>query len=340
MIDNFKYKVIRDVSCGLIGISKTELEIINLPIFQRLRRIHQNGFLSMAFPSATHTRFSHSLGVLYYANLMCNQINRDKEILKSNEIKIIRLAALLHDIGHTPFSHALENVSKSFLSKTKTLTTSEIDYQPKDEYLKVLNIDLVKNIMKIHKNKTQNIQEIFGHEIIGSMIIENHPKINTILKKEFGKDFKKIKLKIQNSICGDIDDGIYMGILHSELDADKCDYLKRDSFSSGVKYGFYEFEHIIENMGVDSKERQLVFGYKSLKSIEYFMFARYFLYNQIYNHKTNLGFKWLAEKSYEALLKNKKFTSQEELIKSMDKRDFSIFENDDDYNFFVSCQNL
>ena len=123
-----------------------------------------------------------------------------------------------------------------------------------------------------------------------------------ILKKEFKSDFKESKLKIQRSICGDIDDGIYMGILHSELDADKCDYLKRDSLSSGVKYGFYEFEHIIENMEVDSSEREIVFRYKSLKSIEYFMFARYFLYNQIFYHKTNMGFNWLAEKSYQALL--------------------------------------
>jgi len=303
MVNDFKYKVIRDAACGLIGVSETELKIIDLPIFQRLRRIHQNGFLSMIFPSAAHTRFSHSLGVLYYASLMCNQINKDKNkvILKENEIKIIRLAALLHDIGHSPFSHTLENVSKNFLPVTETLTTSEKDNNPKYD-LKILNIDLVKTIIKIHKSKTQNRKELLGHEIIGSMIIENHTEINEILKKEFKSDFKESKLKIQRSICGDIDDGIYMGILHSELDADKCDYLKRDSLSSGVKYGFYEFEHIIENMEVDSSEREIVFRYKSLKSIEYFMFARYFLYNQIFYHKTNMGFNWLAEKSYQALL--------------------------------------
>src|SRR3989338_7383578 len=102
MVNDFKYKVIRDAACGLIGVSETELKIIDLPIFQRLRRVHQNGFLSMTFPSATHTRFSHSLGVLYYAHLMCKQINnKTNDILKPNEVKIIRLAALLHDIGHS-----------------------------------------------------------------------------------------------------------------------------------------------------------------------------------------------------------------------------------------------
>lgn len=172
------------------------------------------------------------------------------------------------------------------------------------------------------------------------MIIENHPEINSILEKEFKSDFEASKFKIQRTICGDIDDGIYMGILHSELDADKCDYLKRDSLSAGVKYGFYEFEHIIENMEVDSKEREIVFKYKALKSIEYFMFARYFLYNQIFYHKTNLGFNWLAEKSYQALLKANKFVNPKELIESMDKKDFSIFEVYDDYNFLACCREL
>lgn len=344
MADVFKYKVIRDAACGPIGVSETELNIIDLPIFQRLRRIHQNGFLSMTFPSATHTRFSHSLGVLYYANLMCNQINKDQDILKPvlkpNEIKIIRLAALLHDIGHSPFSHTLENVSKSFLPETRTQTTSEKEYKPKEDYLKVLDIDLVKNIIRIHKDKTQNIKELFGHEIIGSMIVQNHPEINNLLEKEFEGDFETSKVKIQRAICGDIGDGLYMGILHSGLDADKCDYLKRDSLSSGVKYGFYEFEHIIENMEVDSKEREIVFRYKALKSIEYFMFARYFLYNQIFYHKTNLGFNWLAKKSYEALLNANKFVNSKELIESMDNKDFSLFEVYDDYNFLICCREL
>ena len=340
MVNDFKYKVIRDAACGLVGVSETELKIINLPIFQRLRRVHQNGFLSMTFPSATHTRFSHSLGVLYYANLMCNQINKDKVILEINDRKIIRLAALLHDIGHSPFSHTLENVSKSFLPVTETLIKSEKDNNTKYDYLKILDIDLVKNIIKIHKSTTQNRKELLGHEIIGSMIIENHLEINDILEKEFKNDFKESKLKIQRSICGDIGDGLYMGILHSELDADKCDYLKRDSLSSGVKYGFYEFEHIIENMEVDPEEREIVFRYKALKSIEYFMFARYFLYNQIFYHKTNLGFNWLAEKSYQALLEANKFVNPKELIESMDKRDFSIFDIYDDYTFLVSCREL
>ena len=69
-MDDFNFKVIRDSACGLIGLSRAEVKIINLPIFQRLRRIHQNGFLSYIFPSTTHTRFSHSLGVLFYANLI------------------------------------------------------------------------------------------------------------------------------------------------------------------------------------------------------------------------------------------------------------------------------
>lgn len=339
-MDNFNFKVIRDGACGLIGLSKSEVKIINLPIFQRLRRIHQNGFLSNIFPSATHTRFSHSLGVLFYANLMCNKI-KDKAKLKPNVIKIIRISALLHDIGHSPFSHTLENVSKNFLLDTTNLTTSEkLDKIKLTNLRKIERLNLIKNIIKIHKDTTKDKKELFGHEIIGSMIIENSPEINEILKTEFGKDYHTCKLKIQKAICGDIDDGIIRGILHSELDADKCDYLNRDSLFSGVKYGFYEFQHILENMDVDLNNREIVFDYKALKSIEYFMLARYFLYNQIYSHKTNLGFNWLAQKSYEALLENDLFINPMELVDSINKKEFDIFEIYDDYNFIMNCREL
>lgn len=332
----FDDKIIRDAACGLIHLSKTELKIIDLPIFQRLRRVSQNGFLSNIFPSATHSRFSHSLGVLYYANLMCRQLNLDQE-----KIKVIRLAALLHDIGHGPFSHTIENIYKGKLPINIDPLTSESEDKTKIDFLRELErIDLVKQTVKIHKDNTRDRRELLGHEIIGSMIIENHPDINNILKDEFKENFEKSKLDIQKSICGDIDDARNMGILHSELDADKCDYLIRDSLFSGVKYGLYEFQHILNNMEIDENTNGIVFKYKALKSIEHFMFSRYFLYNQIYNHKTNLGFNWLSEKAYESLLENNMFIHPKELIVNMDKKEFDIFDVYDDFHFFNSCKEL
>jgi HD superfamily phosphohydrolase len=335
----FRHSVIRDEACGLVGLSKTELEIINLSIFQRLRRIHQNGLLNLVFPSATHTRFSHSLGVLYYADLMCAQPGLN---LNDEDTKVIRLAALLHDIGHYPFSHAIETVAKTFLpSKPNDMrTTADKDSKPAEKYSTLFDLDVVKTIVRIHKNKMEDNKNLLSHEIIGSMIIERHPALNRILKREFGRNYVEAKKKIQQGICGDIADGRYKGILHSELDADKCDYLMRDSRNIGVPYGFYELEHIIKNMKLEPGSNFIVFRYKALKSIEHFMFARYFLYNQIFYHKTNMGFNWLAGEAYNSLLNNNEFLSPEMVIKSIDNNDFDALDDYDDYSFLTSCKRL
>lgn len=345
-MDNyFNKKSIRDSICGLISLSKYELELIDLPIFQRLRKVRQNGFLSMVFPSATHTRFSHSLGVLHFASTMISHLleNTQKEnVLKKEDQQIIRFAALLHDIGHSPFSHTLENVAQKLLpSTTDKITPKEKQNRIMTKHSRVLGLANTKAITKDHPSILMNQKKLYGHEIIGSMIIANHPDIRRIMTKAFGSRHAKRCIKeVRRTICGDTDNLVYKGILHGELDADKCDYLKRDSIAIGVPYGMYEFEHIFKNMKIDVESQSIVYHYKALKSLEHFLFSRYFLYNQIFYHKTNIGFNILAEKSYDALLRNGEFLDPGDLIKSMNNNDFSIFDRYDDQNFLINCDKL
>ena len=107
LISNFSYKQIRDPLYGFIGISKKEEKIIQTTIFQRLRRIKQLSNTYLVYPAATNTRFEHSLGTLYLAGIVSDKLH-----LKKEEKKHLRLAALLHDIGHGPFSHVFETPMK------------------------------------------------------------------------------------------------------------------------------------------------------------------------------------------------------------------------------------
>lgn len=100
--DKFKHKSFRDPLYGFIGLSKKEVQLVDTKIFRRLHRIKQLSHAYLVYPSALHTRFEHSLGTLHIAGRMCDEIKLEKEA--------VRYAALLHDIGHGPFSHLFENV--------------------------------------------------------------------------------------------------------------------------------------------------------------------------------------------------------------------------------------
>jgi HD superfamily phosphohydrolase len=114
--DRGDYKFIRDPVHYYITISSKEEEVIDLPIFQRLRRIHQLSFADIVYPGAVHTRFSHSLGAMELAKRAARYL-RAKEIIDEEDEKVLIWAALLHDIGHFPFSHAFEPAYSYFVKK-------------------------------------------------------------------------------------------------------------------------------------------------------------------------------------------------------------------------------
>ncbi len=104
---------IRDPIHGFITVQGRELDVLDTPLFQRLRRIHQLAMARLVYPGALHTRFDHTLGVLHVAGRLCQQLNIDR-----HHTNIIRLAALLHDIGHGPFSHVSESILTQISSDT------------------------------------------------------------------------------------------------------------------------------------------------------------------------------------------------------------------------------
>ncbi len=225
-----KLKIFNDPIYGFIAVKNPLIyKIIEHPYFQRLRRISQMGLSYLVYPGAHHTRFHHVLGCTFLMQKAV-EILRVKNIdISEPEEEALLIAILLHDIGHGPFSHALEH-------------------------------SFIKGV---------------GHEQVSLKFME-------LLNKEFDGD---LSLAIQ-IFKGDYHRGFMNQLISGQLDMDRLDYLKRDSFYSGVAEGNVNVERLITMLNV--KDDQLVVEYKGIYSVEKFIMARRFMYWQVYLHKTGI----------------------------------------------------
>lgn len=241
---------IRDPIHGYIGLTDEEKEIINHPVFQRLRRIKQLSTTYLIYPGATHDRFSHSLGVMHVATRIFDElISKNVELLgwDNNKIQknrqVLRLVSLLHDIGHAPFSHVGDNLFPSMIDSHEKMAS--------------------------HLIRTTELAQLIDN--IGKKSGFNHKEIAGIIE---GKLAAKYRLINQ--------------IFSSQLDADKMDYLLRDSLMLGVSYGKFDLDHLIRslNIHIDEDIPVLVVEKRGIQVVEELILARYFMFVQVYFHKT------------------------------------------------------
>lgn len=227
--------ILKDPLYGFISIEEPYKSIIGTKEFQRLRNIKQLGLSYLIYPSANHSRFEHSLGSFYLAKKIIERIASEKKI-QPKSVPYSRefiAAALLHDIGHYPFSHAIEN-----------------------------SIRLVNG--SSHEQQTLNI----------------------IRNSEITEILKKTKLKIE-LICDFISGkGKFGKLIAGQIDADRLDYLKRDSYYTGVAYGVTEVDVIIKSMEV-KKDKYFV-EEKFLPAFESILISRYLMYTMVYMHRRTL----------------------------------------------------
>lgn len=250
-------RIFRDPVHNIIQFDKDEekllLDLIDTREFQRLRQIRQLGLSSFTYPGAEHTRFSHSLGVVHlmkrFIEKLCNlKGQRFKRYIE--ELKQYRLlaltAALLHDIGHGPFSHALE--------------------------------------------KTTGIR----HEKWTMAIIEGETDINRILK-EYGMEPREVVEVIERTHKSKA----IVKLLSSQLDTDRIDYLIRDSIMTGARYGSFDLEWLINVLTLGEVNGEIEVGLdreKGLSIAEDFVMARYYMYVNVYFHKTTRSAELLIDK--------------------------------------------
>lgn len=225
---------IRDPLYGFVELNQKEKEILNSRVLQRLTRIKQLGHTYIVYPSAVYNRFEHSIGATYVAGRICEQLEISKE-----DAQIVRIAALLHDIGHGPFSHVFEQIMD------------------------------------------QIVKDGLSHSKIAGIIIENDPELKKILKKTGSDVLTTLGSKEENVKCE---------IISGPLDADRLDYLRRDSYHTGVAYGVFDFERIIQNLCLITDEEidYVCIHEKGKDAIESYRMARYLMHTQVYQHHTRL----------------------------------------------------
>ena len=224
-----KLKIINDPVHGFIKIPHEILfDVIEHRFFQRLRRISQTGLLSLVFPGATHTRFHHAIGAMHLMFTALETLKLKGIKISKEEEKSAMLAILLHDVGHGPFSHALESL----------------------------------------------LMEDWHHEKLSILLMN---KINEEFDGELSMALEMFQGKYHRKF--------FNQLISSQLDVDRLDYLKRDSFFTGVSEGSVNTQRIISMMNVCDDE--LVIDEKGVYSIENFLTARMFMYWQVYYHKTS-----------------------------------------------------
>lgn len=237
---------IRDPIHGFIILKGEEVEIICSSVFQRLRRIRQLAFANLVYPGALHTRFDHTLGVFHLAERMATSGDLDPD-----QKRLVRLAALLHDLGHGPFSHVTEQVLEIFANHD----------------------DLSR---KLGGKKPDKI-----HELVTQDILMSDVSLNRILGKQRIDD-------VRNLLSRGQEDPVLKAIISGPLDADKQDYLLRDSYFCGVKYGIFDIDrlHLIFEFRSDSnEEKTLMIAGDGVHTLEQFVLAKYFLTAQVYGHR-------------------------------------------------------
>ena len=204
---DWRYKIIIDPVHGDIGLSELETKLIDTPTFQRLKRIKQLGFANMVYPSATHTRFEHSLGVMYImSRIIDNTREQFRKQFSEEDKQKLRIAALLHDVGHYPYSHVMEKIdwdsAKKYIRRRDEDETRENDTHPKyplhDDLGKII-ITERKDIKKILRDNDIDPEEI------ASLVKGEHQNLPNLLNRS--------------------------------LDVDRLDYLVRDSMNTGLPYG-------------------------------------------------------------------------------------------------------
>jgi len=233
-----KYKIINDPIYGFIRLrSDLVFDIIEHPWYQRLRRISQLGLTFLVYPGAYHTRFHHTLGAMHLMHEAIDVLRGKGHHITQEEEEAAAIAILLHDIGHGPFSHALEH--------------SIVNGVP-HEYL---SLQFMRALNEIFDNKLSLAIALFT---------------NTYQKKFLHQ------------------------LISSQLDVDRLDYLRRDSFYTGVAEGNINSDRLVAMLNV--KDDQLVVDAKGIYSVEKFIVARRLMYWQVYLHKTVLAAEFMLEK--------------------------------------------
>ncbi|MEE2828043.1 MAG: HD domain-containing protein [Myxococcota bacterium] len=276
---------VRDPLHGAIGVEPHELQILDHPLFQRLRHIKQLGFSDLAFPGATHSRYLHSVGAMHLAGRAFDEILDDRltpDLSAERRAalrRMVRTAALLHDAGHAPFSHATEFAMP---------TVGEVD------------VPLYRGQEGLYPPERQATHEDYTIKMV------TDSSLTPFIEAEGGPSAESVAGLVDPNLpvdpsayeAGGLDwRPILQQLISSELDVDRMDYLRRDSHYAGVQYGVFDVGWLMSNLAAHIEEDRVYLALKAraIYTFDDFLIARYHMFLMVYYHYRSV--------SYEEMLK-------------------------------------
>lgn len=237
---------VRDPVHNFIRLRDDEVRLLDTRAIQRLRGISQLAMANLVYPGAVHTRFDHSLGVTHVAGQMAEELFSGNE----EEVELVRKAALLHDVGHGPFSHVSEECLERYADRSKVPPE-----QKREKIHELISAKIIRTNEEIVR-------------LLGAATCEN---VVRLLGKGHGEPAKR-------------------SIVSGPLDADKQDYLLRDSHFCGVPYGIFDIHQLHRSLilGGPEGEKQLMIKSDGVHAVEQYVLAKYYLTTNVYRHKVRL----------------------------------------------------
>jgi len=277
---------IRDPIHGPIEVGDGELAIIDSPYFQRLRNIKQLGFAELSFPGGTHNRYIHSLGAMHLAGLAFDAIFRTAAWMPAADRvrirQLVRLAALLHDVGHPPLSHSSESLFPMVSALgVGCLPPEEGDRQAshEDYTIKLIADSGMTDVLR----RAFSSLDIDPLDIAGLVAPE-------IVREEtvYASAGRQMR-------------GLLGSLVSSELDVDRMDYLLRDSYYTGVSYGKFDKDWLLAHLGFHENEDgslSLALDSRALYTFDDFLLSRYHMFMMVYFHAKSVCYDHMLDRFY------------------------------------------
>ena len=236
---------IQDSMYGIIDLNDSERKLIDSPSFQRLLSVKQLGFAYAAFPGGDYSRFSHCIGASHVMQKLVRTLQ-----LEDSAQKVYRFAALIHDIGHFPFSHPIEQAIERRYEADATTN------KPKTPFL--------------------------NHEHVGAALLELDPKLREAIESA------NISPDVVARVFMKKDPTRHSALISSDIDADRLDYLRRTAHHTGLPYGCVDQDYIVREVRID-RENRVCWSRRALGALDHALIGRFYDYRQIVHNKTVVG---------------------------------------------------
>lgn len=314
---------IHDNVLGPIELEAPLLALVDHPAVQRLRRLEQLGTASLVFPGARHTRFAHSIGAQEIMRRVWRRLQATEpppDIDLAAEGRMLRVAALLHDLGHYPLSHVVEPIAARLHKSTGATVDSGLDPACESDWLQ---------LAAAAGSRPPPPSDVH-HERLAAEIITRDPTLQRAIDAYVGRP--DASAEVRALLRDRIGPRYRRQLIASHLDVDRLDYLLRDAHNAGVRYGGVELEHLVRRMRIGrdgAGEHAVYVESRGQPALEHYLLARRFMYSQVVFHKTVTAFSVLVAAFWVSLAIRDQlpFTSLAGLHRALDDGTFRRFDD-------------